>query len=72
VECTLPDFNVTSITGPSSKGQQFTRTREEPGDLHLHIFDKGPFAGRNHLEVATEAIRWWRSYLGPNRCARRA
>lgn len=56
-------LNVTSLTGPSSKGQQFTRTREEPGDLHLHVFDEGPFAGRNHLDVATEAIRWWRSYL---------
>src|SRR2546426_8009511 len=57
-------FNVTSVTGASLKtGQQFTLTREGGGDLNLHVFDEGPFAGRNHLDVATEAIRWWRSYL---------
>ena len=57
-------FNVTSITAPSLKtGQQFTLTGDGSDDLHLHVFDEGPFAGRNHLDVAAEAIRWWRSYL---------
>ena len=57
-------FNVTSIGTTSLKtGQQFTLTQEGVGDLHLHVFDEGPFAGRNHLDVATEAIHWWRSHL---------
>jgi hypothetical protein len=51
-------FNVTSITGASLKtAQQFTLTREGVGDLHLHVFNEGPFAGRNQLDVAIEAIR---------------
>ena len=55
---------VTSLTAAVLKtGETVTVTAMPPGDLQIHVFDEGPFAGRQHHDVADEALRWWRSYL---------
>ena len=55
---------LTSLTASSFKtARQFTVTSDRTADLHLHVFDEGPFASRNHLDVAAEAVQWWKRYL---------
>jgi hypothetical protein len=56
---------VTSLTASSFKTRrQFTVTSDRIADeLNLHVFDEGPFAGRNHVDVAAEAVQWWKRYL---------
>ncbi len=59
-----------STTGSSSSmslavgdGQIVTVTRDPPGQLHMHVFDEGPFVGRHQVAVAKVAVEWWESYL---------
>ena len=34
-----------------------------PGELHMHVFNEGPFVGRHQVAVAKAALAWWESYL---------
>jgi len=54
---------VTSIWTYLPDGTKVEQSAEELTDIHLHVFDTGPYRGRNQLEVAAEAVLWWTSYL---------
>ena len=53
---------ATSLT-VSVGGKESTLVSETTCDLHMRVFSKGPFAGRNQVDVAREAVQWWHNYL---------
>ena len=55
---------VTSISTSTADGKVATATSDKPGEIELHVFYDGPFTGRPLIEVAAEAIAWWKAYLG--------
>src|SRR5262245_56620383 len=58
-------FNVDSVSVGLSDGRTVTITPDAvcSGDVHMHVFDEGPFFGRNQIDVAKEALAWWHSRL---------
>jgi len=55
-------FNVTSISAPTASGVATIKTNKY-GAAEFRLLTDGPFAGRNDIEVVTEAIQWWKVYL---------
>ena len=57
--------NVSSISVPLRDGRTVTMSPGVvgSGDVHMHVFDEGPFLGRNQIDVAKEALAWWESRL---------
>lgn len=53
---------VTSISATTASGVA-TITANRYGEAELRLLTDGPFAGRNDIEVVTEAIQWWKVYL---------
>jgi hypothetical protein len=56
-------FNVKSVSLSVGDGKIVTSTAEESDEIHMHVFNEGPFAGRHQIDVAAEAIAWWKAYL---------
>lgn len=54
---------VHSVTVFDSAGYQFTAQPNRFGDVQIHLFWGGPFAGQSPVDVATQAIEWWKAHL---------
>lgn len=59
----IQGLGVISLSLPTQSGGQITVRSQEPTDLSLHVIHDGPFDGRQHADVAKEAIDWWEQYL---------
>src|SRR5437667_12643868 len=55
--------SASSMSLAVGNGQIVTVTRDPPGELHMHVFNEGPFVGRHQVAVAKAALAWWESYL---------
>jgi hypothetical protein len=53
---------VTSISFPTASGVSTIKANKY-GEAEFRLLTDGAFAGRNDIDVATEAIQWWKVYL---------
>ncbi len=51
-----------SMTNPKT-GDVMTIKANRYHEAHVHLLIDGPFEGRREVDVAAEAIQWWKSYL---------
>ena len=51
-----------SRTNPTT-GELITVRANSSHELYIYWFRDGPFEGRREVDVAADAIQWWRAYL---------
>ena len=54
---------VTSLTVPTTSGPVTLKANKGASNMEFRLLADGPFAGRNDVDVVTEAIQWWKIYL---------